>query len=129
MSWKDFSQHAYDWFVNNLVPASVTLQSAATAMGNGTPYTPTTNMELTFVITGAATARTIVFEMADPVKGVYVAWQAFRPADSTLASTTANGSDTAPETWQVSVPAGYSFRARISAITGSPVNVTGWAVA
>jgi hypothetical protein len=115
-----------DW-VQPIASENVTLQSAATTTGNGTPYTPTKSMALTFEITGTSSSRTIIFEIAGP-SGVYVAQQALRVTDNSLASQTTNGTNAAPENWLVSVPLGWSFRARISAIAGGNVSIGGKAV-
>jgi hypothetical protein len=110
-------------------PIDVTLQDTATATGNGTPYKPSRGTEtLTFAITGTSTSRTVIFEMADP-SGVYVACYAFNVMDPTKFGTqTTGGNNTAPESWLVDVPTGYSFRARISAVAGGNVMIKGKAV-
>jgi len=108
----------------------VILQTNAVLVGNGTPYTPASPETLTFEISGTSTSRTIVFELAGP-KGVYVAHPAIKVGDTTytaVASTTL-GSDTSPASYEVDIPANYSFRARISvAPEGGDVDVSGWAV-
>ena len=112
------------------VPNQVTLQDGATATGNGTAYTAIMPMTLNFEITGTSASRTIVFEIAGP-KGVYQSHPAFKLGDTTYTptATTTGGSDTTPETWEVDVPANYSFRARISAVAGGDIHVAGSAVA
>lgn len=107
----------------------VTLQNAATAAGNGTPFAPTDgNYALTFEVTGTSTSRTIIFELAGP-SGVYIPVTAFNVADPTkFGAQTTGGSSTAPESWQVEVPAGYSFRTRISAVADGNVTIKGKAV-
>lgn len=107
----------------------VTLQNAATAAGNGTPFAPEDgNYTLTFEITGTSTSRTVLFELAGP-SGQYMPVTAFSVTDPTkFGPQSTGGSNTAPESWQVEVPAGYSFRARISAVTGGNVTVKGKAV-
>lgn len=109
---------------------SVTLQSNAVATGNGTPYSSESPETLTFEISGTSTSRTVVFELAGP-KGVYIAYPALKVGDTTYTPTTSTtgGSDTTPESWEVDIPANYSFRARISAISGGNISISGWAVA
>lgn len=108
----------------------VTLQSNASITGNGTTYTPTSPMTLTFEIAGTSTSRTINFELAGP-KGAYTAHPAIKVGDSTYTAVTSttSGDDTTPASYEVDIPAGYSFRARISAIAGGDVDISGWAVA
>ena len=124
------SKHEVNATINGSLANIVTLQSNALATGNGTPYTPTSPETLTFEISGTSTSRTIVFELAGP-KGVYVAHPAIKVGDTTytaVASTTL-GSDTSPASYEVDIPANYSFRARISvAPEGGDVDVSGWAV-
>lgn len=110
-------------------PIDFTLQNAVTAAGNGTPYKPSRGTEtLTFAITGTNTSRTVIFEMADP-SGVYVACTAFNIMDPTKFGTqTTGGNNTTPESWLVDVPTGYSFRARVSAVSGGNVTIKGKAV-
>ncbi|CAM3297483.1 MULTISPECIES: hypothetical protein [Paenibacillus] len=107
----------------------VTLQNAASAAGNGTPFAPQDgNYTLTFEITGTSTSRTVMFELAGP-SGQYMPVTAFSVTDPTkFGQQTTGGSNTAPESWQVEVPAGYSFRARISAVAGGNVSIKGKAV-
>ncbi|WP_338842034.1 hypothetical protein [Paenibacillus glucanolyticus] len=108
---------------------TVTLQNAATAAGNGTPFAPEDgNYTLTFEITGTSTSRTVLFELAGP-SGQYMPVTTFSVTDPTkFGPQTTGGNNTAPESWQVEVPAGYSFRCRISAVTGGNVTVKGKAV-
>lgn len=108
---------------------SVTLQNNATAAGNGTEFVPNdSNVTLTFEIVGTSTSRTVVFEIAGP-SGVYGPHAAFNVSDPTkFGPQTTGGSNTAPESWQVGVPAGYKFRARISAVAGGNVTIKGKAV-
>ncbi|MEK3784664.1 hypothetical protein [Paenibacillus sp. FSL R5-0810] len=107
----------------------VTLQNAASAAGNGTPFSPNDgNYTLTFEITGTSTSRTVMFELAGP-SGQYMPVTSFSVTDPTkFGQQTSSGSDTAPESWQVVVPAGYSFRARIGAVSGGNVTIKGKAV-
>lgn len=107
----------------------VTLQNAASAAGNGTPFSPNDgNYTLTFEITGTSTNRTVMFELAGP-SGQYIPVTAFSVTDPTkFAQQTSSGSNTAPESWQVAVPAGYSFRARIGAVSAGNVTIKGKAV-
>ena len=116
-------------FVGSLANA-VILQTAAAAAGNGTPYTPTSPMTLNFEISGTSTSRTVIFEIAGP-KGVYQVHPALKLGDTTYtpATQTTGGSNAAPETWEVDIPANYSFRARVSAVAGGNVDVLGSAVA
>lgn len=108
----------------------ITLQSNAIDTGTGTPHTSLTDETLTFTISGASTSRTIIFEIADPVKGVYQNLALpTKLGDTTYTPQlqTAGGSDTLPETWQVDIPANFSFRARISvAPVGGNVNISGY---
>jgi len=109
----------------------VTLQSNAVLVGNGTPYTPESPITLTFEISGTSTSRTVVFELAGP-KGVYIAHSAMKVGDTTYApvASTTLGDDTTPASYEVDIPANYSFRARISvAPVGGDVDIAGWAVA
>lgn len=115
--------------VTGAAAQTVTLQNAATAAGNGTPFAPEDgNYTLTFEITGTSTSRTVLFELAGP-SGQYIPVTAFSVTDPTkFGPQTTGGSNTAPESWQVEVPAGYSFRARIGSVTGGNVTVKGKAV-
>jgi hypothetical protein len=108
--------------------STVTLQDSA-GVGNGTPFAPgDNNYSLTFEITGTSTSRTVAFEVAGP-SGVYVPCTAFSVTDPTkFVTQTAGGSNSVPESWQVDVPAGFSFRARVIAVTGGSVTVKGKAV-
>ena len=110
-------------------PEDVTLQNNATAAGNGREFAPTdANYTLTFEITGTSTSRTIAFELAGP-SGVYGPHTAFNVTDPTkFGAQTTGGSNTAPESWEVSVPAGYKFRTRVTAVAGGNVTITGKAV-
>jgi len=116
--------------LNGSLANVVTLQSNAVATGNGTAYTPESPMTLTFEISGTSTSRTIVFELAGP-KGVYVAHPAIKVGDATYTAVTNTtlGNDTTPASYEVDIPANYSFRARVSAIAGGDVDIAGWAVA
>jgi hypothetical protein len=106
----------------------VSLQSAATATGNGTVLAPAAgNYTLTFEVKGTSTSRGIAFEIAGP-SGVYQSCKCFRITDMAMDTCTTGGSDTLPEIWQVDVPCGCSFRARILAIAGGSVTVAGKAV-
>lgn len=107
----------------------VLLQEVAKAAGNGNSFSPADgNYTLTFEITGTSTGRTVLFELAGP-SGQYMPVTAFSVTDPTkFGSQSTGGSNTAPESWQVEVPAGYSFRARIGAVTGGNVTVKGKAV-
>lgn len=117
-------------FVTIKNPVSdVTLQNAVTAIGNGTKFSPTDgNYILTFEIVGTSTSRTVAFEIAGP-SGTYVPCTGFNVTDPKRFSTeTTGGNNTVPESWQVEVPAGYSFRTRVSAVAGGNVTVKGKAV-
>ncbi|MBB3132104.1 hypothetical protein FHS19_006831 [Paenibacillus rhizosphaerae] len=107
----------------------VTLQNATTAAGDGKPFAPTDgNYTLTYEITGTSTSRTVVFEIAGP-SGVFIPTTAFNVTDPTkYGPQTTGGSNGAPESWQVEVPAGYSFRARLSSVAGGNVTIKGKAV-
>lgn len=110
-------------------PINVILQNAATSMGNGSTFTPQDgNYTLTFEIIGTSTSRTINFEMAGP-SGVYLPQVAFNVNDpSKNVPQTTGGSNSVPESWQVEVPAGYSFRAKIVAVVGGNITIKGKAV-
>ncbi|OMF54685.1 hypothetical protein BK138_16130 [Paenibacillus rhizosphaerae] len=110
-------------------PKDVTLQNAASAAGNGTAFAPTDgNYTLTFEITGTSTSRAVNFELAGP-SGTYMPTTAYNVSDpSKYGPSTTGGNNSAPESWQVEVPAGYSFRARISSVAGGTVTVKGKAV-
>lgn len=103
----------------------VTLQNAVTSVGNGTAHTPTNDVKLRLEINGTSTSRTINFEMAG-ISGTYIPATAFNITDPTKYGTsTTGGSNTTPEFWEVDVPAGFSFRTRVSAIAGGNVTVKG----
>lgn len=108
---------------------NVTLQNGVSTPGNGTPFAPADDSyTLTFEIAGTSTSRTILFEIAGP-SGTFIPHTAFNIADPTKMSTqTTGGSNTTPESWQVEVPAGYSFRSRVSGVSGGTVRVIGRAV-
>lgn len=111
-------------------PVDVLFQDRTTSPQAGQSYSPTAgNATLTFAIRGSSSSRTIIFEMAD-FSGVFQEAICFNALDPTKspASQTVNGSNVAPESWQVDVPAGFSFRARIGAVTGGNVTITGKAV-
>jgi len=115
-------------YVRNF-PQDVTLQDAASNDNNGAPFSPTNgNCVLTFEITGTSTSRTVFFELAGP-SGKYMPVTAFSVTDATkFDSQCTGGSNSAPESWQVEVPAGYSFRTRIGAVKGGNVTIKGKAV-
>lgn len=114
--------------VSGTIVESPVLQAAAAVLGGGTPYFPTRRMLMTFEIRGTSTSRTIIFEMAPPSQ-VYEACVCFKVTDPTVMATqTTQGSDVAPSSWQVEIPPGWGFRARISAIAGGEVTVIGKAV-
>lgn len=103
----------------------VTLQNAVTAAGNGTAHAPTADAKLRFEITGTSTSRTVNFEIAG-ISGVYVPVTAFNINDPTkFGTSTTAGSDAAPDSWEVEIPVGWSFRARVSAVAGGNVSVKG----
>ncbi|WP_371017382.1 hypothetical protein [Pseudalkalibacillus sp. JSM 102089] len=107
------------------IVTDVTLQNAVSATGNGTAHTPVNDVKLRLEINGTSTSRTINFEMAS-ISGTYIPVTAFNITDPTKYGTsTTGGSNTTPEFWEVDVPAGFSFRARVSAITGGTVTVKG----
>jgi hypothetical protein len=108
----------------------VVLQNAAVATGNGTAYTATNgNMVLSFEVVGTSTSRNVEFEMTKSGGSVWQAVTCFNVLDpSVTAASTTGGSNTSPESWQVDVPCGWSFRARISAVAGGTVTVAGKAV-
>ena len=126
------SKHDVNATVVGSLAKVIKLQENAVATGNGTPYTPESPMTLTFVITGTSTSRTIVFEIADPISGVFqnlalatkLGDISYTPQLQTIGGTTI-----LPESWEVDIPANYSFRARISAVAGGDVDISGWAVA
>lgn len=107
----------------------VTLHDKETKISDGQVFAPSdTNYRLTFEIIGSSSSRTIAFEKAGP-SGVYLPCMAFNEADPTkYGSQTVNGNDKTPESWQVEVPAGYSFRARIVEVSGGYVTIKGKAV-
>lgn len=110
------------------VVTNVSLQNAATVAGNGTEYVPAYNVELSFEITGTSATRAIAFEAAGP-SGVYVPFTAFNVTDPSRMDTGTTGGNTAsPESWSVSIPVGWKFRARISAVAGGNVSISGKSV-
>ncbi|SFE43923.1 hypothetical protein SAMN04487969_102522 [Paenibacillus algorifonticola] len=110
-------------------PVDVVLQDNSDQIGGGTSYAPSDgNAVLTFSVRGTSTAREINFETAD-ASGVYMACTAYSLTNPTIfGPTTTDGDDTAPTFWQVQVPAGWSFRASISAVSGGNVTAEGKAV-
>lgn len=108
----------------------VILHNAATSLGNGTAYTPakSENVTLTFEITGTNTARTLLFECAG-LSGVFKPCTCFNVADPTkFGTSTTEGNDASPDSWQVDIPFGWSFRVRSTSFTGGNLTVKGKAV-
>lgn len=104
----------------------VTLQNAATAVGNGTVLTVGSFKTLTIEITGTSTSRTIVFEGCS-VGGTYYQVNGEKvamPNPLFWYQTTGNN-----EVWRFEVTGLASFRARISTIAGGNVTIKGKAVA
>ncbi|MFC4102927.1 hypothetical protein [Paenibacillus xanthanilyticus] len=111
-------------------PLDVTLHANSNAPGNGETYTAARgNERLTFSVRGNSTARKVRFELAD-LSGIFVPITAFSVTDPAKYSTeTTGGRDTAPESWTVSVPAGWTFRAPLESVSaGGNVIVRGKAV-
>lgn len=103
---------------------NITLQSAATAAGNGTVFNVGTFKTLTLSITGTSTSRTIVFEVAD-TDGNYTPIQGVKLNDFAMGTqTTGTG-----EKWTFEVTGVTTFRARVTAVAGGNVTVKGTAVA
>lgn len=104
-------------------PKPVPLQIAVTAVGNGTPFDVGIRKVLTLRISGTSTSRTIAFEISmdgtnwEPTTGVKFSDMSF------AAQTTGNN-----ETWSFEVPGVKSFRARVVAVAGGNVTVSGTAV-
>jgi len=104
-------------------PADVTLQNAASAIGNGTPFTVGSYKTLTLEVTGTSTSRTVIWE-AQSVSGAWYAIQGVRMSDYSMATqTTGSG-----EIWQFDITGLAAIRARISAVAGGNVSVRGKAV-
>lgn len=102
----------------------VTLQNAATSVGNGTPLDVEGFKTLTIEITGTSATRTILFE-GSSLSGAYYAMMGTKLTDfSTAIQTTGTG-----EIWQFDITGLVNFRARISAISGGNVNVKGRVIA
>ncbi|MFS8601182.1 hypothetical protein LRO89_01025 [Priestia megaterium] len=105
------------------------MQNAATAPGNGTTFTAKNgNATLSFEITGTSTSRTILFQIAGP-SGVYVPITVYSVNDpSKMVQQTTGGSNDVPEHWLVQVPDGWTFRTKITSVTGGNVSILGRAV-
>lgn len=104
----------------------VLLQQNATQPGDGALYTPTKgNVNLSFEITGTSESRKVIFEIAGP-SGVFATCVAFSVVDpAKMATQTIKGSDEAPESWQVDVPVGWTFRARVDQVDSGSVKIIG----
>lgn len=104
----------------------IILQNAATAIGNGIPYTMVNDDRLDINITGSnITSSTVVFEVLG-TDGNYESILGFRMNDwSTNTQTTTLG-----EWWSFDGLLGKTFRARIGALTGTnaTLSVIGLAV-
>lgn len=109
----------------NQLQYPVIFQDQAIAIGDGLEYTTNTDVDIYFEITGTSTSRSLLFEIAGP-SAVYVPKTIYNMADDSPATSTTKGSDTAPESWTVSLTAGWSFRVRIPAApVGGYVTVKG----
>lgn len=77
--------------------------------------------DIIFEITGTSTAHTIKFEVAGS-SGVFVPITAFNVTDPLKMSTsTSGGGNKQPESWQVTIPPGYTFRAVPSGANGTVI--------
>lgn len=102
----------------------VTLQNAATAAGNGTPFVVEGFKTLTIEIIGTSTSRTIFFEAAS-VSNISLPIQGVKLLDMSVGSSTTGNN----ELWQFDVTGLVSFRARLSSVAGGNVSIKGKAVA
>jgi hypothetical protein len=107
----------------NISTTNWSFHSAATSTGNGEVFYPNKNDTLTIEITGTATSSTIIFE-GQGGSDTWYAIQGVKLSDFSMASqTTGKG-----ELWQFDLSGIKAFRARISAISGGNISVTGRAV-
>lgn len=111
---------------DRIVAAASTLQNAASATGNGSVYTNSGgSKKVTVELKGTSTSRTWVFEMAGP-SGTYVAAKGFNVNTWDTAISSNGGSNAAPESWEFTVPPGWSLRTRLSAIAGGNATATAY---
>lgn len=88
----------------------------------GSYFMPVTTSVLTFEVSGVSDTRDVKFEMAGP-KNKYVSQKVKKISDDTYVTNTTTATDLVPETFQVLVPAGWKFRARLETITGASANI------
>lgn len=103
---------------------NVTLQSVATAVGNGTVLNIGGLKTLTIEISGTSTSRTVVFEAASE-SGTYFPIYGTNLQNQSFFTQTAGNNGV----WRFDLTGLTTFRARISAVAGGDVTVTGKAVA
>jgi hypothetical protein len=96
-------------------------QDEATTTGNGEEMKIINGENLTLSITGTATSRTVIFEGKGEV-GDYVAVRGFNVKTGVLENQTTGTTD---EIWIFDVTGFKTFRARVSAISGGNLSVTG----
>ncbi|WP_425203602.1 hypothetical protein [Priestia megaterium] len=101
----------------------VTLQNAATAVGNGTEFPIESYSKLNIKATGTATSFTVVFEAAH-ADGVYEPVMGIKMATFDMS----NQMTTKNESYQLEVAGYATFRARVTAVVGGNVSVKGNAV-
>ncbi|MFK7678825.1 hypothetical protein ACI3ER_12345 [Bacillus sp. Wb] len=101
----------------------VTLQNAATAVGNGAEFDVESYKTLTLEVSGTATSHTLVFEGAS-ASGTWYPVQGVRLSDFAMGTQTT----TKGEVWTFEVPGLVKFRTRLSAVAGGNVSVKGNAV-
>jgi hypothetical protein len=102
-------------------PKLVTLQNAATAIGNGTVYNVQPgDSSITLELTGTATSVTIIFEGA--IGDNYYPLFSDNLTDVDEMSSQATSLNAL---WDVDIYAVAKFRTRISAISGGTVSVVG----
>lgn len=101
-------------------PTVVTLQNAATAIGNGTVFTVGNHTTLTIEISGTATSSTVIFE-GSGASNNFIPIQGVNLSDLSMDSQTTGKN----EIWSFDLTGLNSFRARISSISGGGLSIAG----